>query len=905
MKIRRKFWAFERKENGFAKTEIAVVSAFWQQKRLQRFLEPSDKAVQELNKEKLLLDSTCRHWGYTSAPEEPAEYSEGATEGQKQNLQEYVIAAQGLWSKVQGRIHAREHMLKVLAIQLWNQLGVLQETQDRCPQEVELDAADTDFLAAILDVIEAYGQSQKELMGIVVGDANKKRRDAQDQVDEVNKKWHDAQNTCNDYKSKLEHAESTNATHAKEIACLQAYNQSTQQSREDAECRAAATLEEKNRLLGQVFDLEQQKKQLQEDKQHLQEDKEHLQEGVNDTAKCIKEMRAQVFSLQADKTQLQEEKGQLQENLRHTAACKKVTAVTTASPEAPSPMDSASSAPGPTSGAELQVPSVPSRSKLAADAGTQSPMPTSDIAAAPKLTKSQKKKAKKQQKSAVQLTESSLDVPSAMDAASSAPGPTLGAELQANNLHQLKDVATSDAVLHNTEVASLKEELKVVKLSVSASEARNAELQTKLESALAEVAAVKANGKPPKVYNINVNGSSTFVPGPSHASSNLHTPADLAPTQAAPSELDQGPVQKLQKQVPGVQQDGEAVAVAKETCDAQLKKKDDEIQLLKKRFAIPTYRKRRGCIYGESIGKGRNGFLRPVGNPDVPNTVQKQGTPSELEHEAEIMHELRHPNVVQSFGLILAKGPDGPKTQCLVLEHMKCSLEDIMKTRRLTVQEMVIGFYQLTSGLNHTHVRQIVDQDIHRGNVLISKGDGSWKKGDLGSAARCKRDDGEWNYIHPKDCRVAFGCESPDLAAMLIDRKHYVPLPAFDMFALGLLMLEVVGGQRPDDHCAVLRDLVYVSEVQKGVRDPVGLPGQQLHMEYLAQHVEDNASYVKKIKLPAPGVDSPALEEVEKAPYQALLKVMTDCLATRREERPAACRVASALFKAAHDAKWL
>ena len=96
-------------------------------------------------------------------------------------------------------------------------------------------------------------------------------------------------------------------------------------------------------------------------------------------------------------------------------------------------------------------------------------------------------------------------------------------------------------------------------------------------------------------------------------------------------------------------------------------------------------------------------------------------------------------------------------------------------------------------------------------------------------------------------CRVAFGCESPDLAAMLIDRKHYVPLPAFDMFALGLLMLEVVGGQRPDDHCAVLRDLVYVSEVQKGVRDPVGLPGQQLHMEYLAQHVEDNASYVKKV----------------------------------------------------------
>ncbi len=74
-----------------------------------------------------------------------------------------------------------------------------------------------------------------------------------------------------------------------------------------------------------------------------------------------------------------------------------------------------------------------------------------------------------------------------------------------------------------------------------------------------------------------------------------------------------------------------------------------------------------------------------------------------------------------------------------------------------------------------------------------------------------------------------------------------MPLPAFDMFALGLLMLEVVGGQRPDDHCAVLRDPVYVSEAQKGIRDPVGLPGQRLHMEYLAKHVEDNASYVQKL----------------------------------------------------------
>ena len=99
---------------------------------------------------------------------------------------------------------------------------------------------------------------------------------------------------------------------------------------------------------------------------------------------------------------------------------------------------------------------------------------------------------------------------------------------------------------------------------------------------------------------------------------------------------------------------------------------------------------RQGWIWGNSIGQGRNGSVCPVGNSDVPNTVHKQGTPSELEHEAAIMHELRHPNVVQSFGLIVTKGLDGPKTHRLVLEHMKCSLEDIMKTRRYRSRVFVL-----------------------------------------------------------------------------------------------------------------------------------------------------------------------------------------------------------------------
>ena len=45
-----------------------------------------------------------------------------------------------------------------------------------------------------------YGlQNQKVLMGIAVDDADKKRRDEQDQVGDFDKKWQDAQDTCVDF----------------------------------------------------------------------------------------------------------------------------------------------------------------------------------------------------------------------------------------------------------------------------------------------------------------------------------------------------------------------------------------------------------------------------------------------------------------------------------------------------------------------------------------------------------------------------------------------------------------------------------------------------------------------------------------------------------------------------------
>lgn len=66
-----------------------------------------------------------------------------------------------------------------------------------------------------------------------------------------------------------------------EIAQLQADNQSAQQSRREAEGRAAAMVRENHTLLAQVSSLQTDKTQLQQEKTQLQEDVSHID-------KCIK-----------------------------------------------------------------------------------------------------------------------------------------------------------------------------------------------------------------------------------------------------------------------------------------------------------------------------------------------------------------------------------------------------------------------------------------------------------------------------------------------------------------------------------------------------------------------------------------------------------------------------------------
>ena len=64
----------------------------------------------------------------------------------------------------------------------------------------------------------------------------------------------------------------------------------------------------------------------------------------------------------------------------------------------------------------------------------------------------------------------------------------------------------------------------------------------------------------------------------------------------------------------------------------------------------------------------------------------------------------------------------------------------------------MLCFYQIASGLQAMHVKGIVDQDIHPGNLLCSQDGTTWKKADLGSSSR-NRVDGKPNVVDAKDCQ--------------------------------------------------------------------------------------------------------------------------------------------------------
>jgi serine/threonine protein kinase len=154
-----------------------------------------------------------------------------------------------------------------------------------------------------------------------------------------------------------------------------------------------------------------------------------------------------------------------------------------------------------------------------------------------------------------------------------------------------------------------------------------------------------------------------------------------------------------------------------------------------------------------------------------------------FQREANALKKLAHPNIVPFYGLyqtldfvfLLERFIDGP------------SLKDILKQRQgkpLPVSEALVYLKALCAALGYAHVKGVVHCDVKPGNVMVDRG-GSIYLTDFGIAR------------HSESTTTTMGTAGTPAYMAPEQIRGEVVTPATDIYALGVVLYEMLAGQRP------------------------------------------------------------------------------------------------------------
>ena len=107
--------------------------------------------------------------------------------------------------------------------------------------------------------------------------------------------------------------------------------------------------------------------------------------------------------------------------------------------------------------------------------------------------------------------------------------------------------------------------------------------------------------------------------------------------------------------------------------------------------------------------------------------------------------------------------------------------------------------------------------------------------------------------------RCTVGHESPEMAKSLLLHEMYIPLSSSDIWALGQLMLSMVGGEVPDAHWDLQHSEEYLTEVATDCLKPHQAPAQRQHLQYLCDRLDAEADYADEV---SPGCLGTALHRL-------------------------------------------
>lgn len=154
-----------------------------------------------------------------------------------------------------------------------------------------------------------------------------------------------------------------------------------------------------------------------------------------------------------------------------------------------------------------------------------------------------------------------------------------------------------------------------------------------------------------------------------------------------------------------------------------------------------------------------------------------------FKREANALKKLTHPNIVRFYGLyqtqdlafLLEQYIDGP------------TLKDILRQKAgkpLSIQEALVYLKAVSSGLGYAHANGVVHCDVKPGNVLIDQG-GNIYLADFGIAG----------YAESMATMMAGAGTAAYMAPEQI--RGETVTPATDIYALGVMLFEMLTGQRP------------------------------------------------------------------------------------------------------------
>lgn len=197
----------------------------------------------------------------------------------------------------------------------------------------------------------------------------------------------------------------------------------------------------------------------------------------------------------------------------------------------------------------------------------------------------------------------------------------------------------------------------------------------------------------------------------------------------------------------------------------------------------------------EKLGEGGMGVVyraRYVKNDKIvavkllPPSITDETLLARFEREMQLLRTLRHPHIVHTFG-----GKCEGDQRFYAMELIEGgNIDDLLQEKkRLSVDTTVSYALQMCSGLAYAHDKGITHRDIKPGNFLLTN-DGTLKLADFGLATVAASNKltatgktmGTFRYMAPEQIRG-----KPE------------PCPQTDIYALGIVLFEMLAGEVPFD----------------------------------------------------------------------------------------------------------